>query len=289
MADDTEDASRREIEDAVTALYRTLLLRDPDAPSLKGYGSSLLRGQLTVPSLVERICRSQEFAANLGKFAAHYGGPRAVRFTNDASQHGEVGLLIREIVNRSCPHRIVVDVGVLGRIGSNSYDLLHWFGWKGLLIEANPHLVAKIREEFAGLDIELVTCAVSDYAGAATLYLGSNDGISSLRRQATARWGAIRGEVEVPVRRLGELLAEHDIPRDFDLLSLDVEGEDIKVMNDLIGNSRFRPRWVIIEASYDFTTKSLSELPLIRSVVETYEIFGQTKANLLLRRRDVQP
>jgi FkbM family methyltransferase len=286
MSDEADQTAHKKIEDAVSALYRTLLLRDPDAGGLKAYAAMLLSGQLTLPSLAEQICQSKEFAANLGKFMARYGRSDALRFTNDTSQYGETDLLVRKIVNRSCRHHVVVDVGVLGRNGSNSYDLLRWFGWKGLLIEANPHLVATIREEFAGLDIELVSCAVSNYVGTGKLYLGSNNGISSLRRQATASWGPIRGEVEVPVRRLGEVLAEHSIPVDFDVLSLDIEGEDIKVLNDLIGNSPFRPCWVIVEASHNFRTKSLADLPLAKSVVDQYEMFGQTTANLLLGKRD---
>jgi hypothetical protein len=86
------------------------------------------------------------------------------------------------------------------------------------------------------------------------------------------------------VRRLGDILVEHAVPSDFDVLSLDIEGEDIKAMNDLILNSPFRPRWVIIEASYDFKTKSLADLPFAPAVIDKYEIFGQTKANLMLRR-----
>ena len=282
MAGEPDQDVRYKVEQSVTALYRALLLRDPDERGLKAWSDLVLGGRLTLPELVERICRSQEFARNISKFSSRYG---AVRFTNDVSQHGEADLLVREIVNSSARHRLIVDVGVLGRDGSNSYDLLRWFGWKGLLIDANPRLAAKIREEFAGFDCELVGAAVSNYTGKARFYVGVNDGVSSLQRQAAAGWGPIRDEIEVPVRRLGDILAEHSVPPDFDVLSLDIEGEDIKVMNDLIDNSPYRPRWVIIEASYDFKTKSLADLPLAPSVREAYEMFDQTKANLLLVRR----
>jgi FkbM family methyltransferase len=284
MSDEPARIARDETEEAISALYRTLLLRDPDAAGLEAYATLLLSGRLTLPSLVEQICRSKEFATNLSRFMARYGRKAALRFTNDISQYGETELLVKEIVNRSCRHRIIVDVGVLGRNGSNSHDLLRWFGWKGLLIEANPYLVETIREEFSGLEIELVNCAVSNYTGTGKLYLGANDGISSLQRHATAGWGPIRGEIEVPVRRLDQVLTEHSIPADFDVLSLDIEGEDIKVLNDLIENSLFRPHWVIIEASYNFKTKSLVDLPFAKNVIDQYELIAQTTANLLLAR-----
>lgn len=285
MPGNLDQTEQEQIEEAVTALYRILLLRDPDPAGLKAYARLLLSGQATLPDLVEKICRSDEFSTKIGRFTARYGRADATHFTNDSSQYGETALLLREIINCSSRHRRVVEVGVLGQNGSNSYDLLRWFGWKGLLIEANPRLVATIRKEFAGLDIELVNCAVSNFTGTAKLYLGVNDGVSSLQRQAAAGWGPVQGEVEVPVRRLADILAEHSVPPDFDVLSLDIEGEDIKVMNDLLENSPFRPRWIIVEASYNFKTKSLSDLPVARSIVDEYEIFGQTAANLLLTRR----
>lgn len=42
---------------------------------------------------------------------------------------------------------------------------------------------------------------------------------------------------------------------------------------------------VIIEASYDFATKSLSDPRVTPEVIAQCELFGQTRANLLLRRR----
>jgi FkbM family methyltransferase len=280
-----QNRNAREVEETVTALYRTLLLRDPDEAGLKAHVDFVLSGQLTLPSLVDAICRSHEFSRNIDKFTARYAGNSSVRFTNDSSQFGEIDLLIRNMLNEVCRHRLIVDVGVLGKDGSNSYDLLRWFGWRGLLIEANPQRAEIIREEFADLNVELVSCAISDYTGTTRFYIGANDGVSSLNRHAAAGWGPIKGEIEVPVRRLSEILAERSIPLDFDVLSLDVEGEDIKVMNDLIENSSFRPRWVIIEASFNFQTKSLTDLPFLQSVVDEYQIFGQTPANLLLDRR----
>ncbi len=285
MPNEPDENGRQGAKKAVAALYRTLLLREPDPSGLEAYADLVLGGELSLPALVERICRSDEFAANIGKFAAIYGLKGGAGFINDSSQYGEVGLLIREMVNRGSRHRLLVDVGVLGREGSNSWDILRSFAWKGLLIEANPRLLDRIREEFSGLEVEIVSSAVSDFDGRARFYLGANDGVSSLERQAAAGWGPIRDEIEVPVRRLGDLLAEHKVPPDFDLLSLDIEGEDIKVLNDLIDHSPFRPLWVIIEASYDFKTKALSDLPFSKAVIEGYEMVAQTTANLILRRR----
>jgi FkbM family methyltransferase len=202
---------------------------------------------------------------------------------NDVSQFGETQILVKEILNDASKYKIVVDAGARGKARSNSYDLMRHFGWRGLLIEANPTLVASIRREFAGLDFELINCAVSDYTGSASFHIGIRDGVSSLSEHAAKRWGPTRGSVEIKVERLGEILKSRNIPLDFDVLSLDIEGEDIKVFNQIVDNYAYRPRWVIIEASFDFRVKTLDDIHLSPEIRKNYAIVGQTRANLILK------
>src|SRR5262249_38960141 len=127
---------------------------------------------------------------------------------------------------------------------SNSWDLLSKYGWKGVLIEANPNLWETIESDFAGLDFQLIRTAIADTEGPRTLYLGVNDDISSLHAAHTEQWGPIRGSVEVTTRRLGPVLAELGLPTKFDLLSLDIEALDIAVLNDLVATTAYRPQWI---------------------------------------------
>jgi FkbM family methyltransferase len=284
-ASQPDQQSVDQVRNMVAALYTGLLLRPPDTPGLEQHVTAVKNGQMTFESVIETFLRSVEFKSKFGAFVERYGGQDGTRFISDSSQYGEIDLLIKEMVNSSVHYRIVVDVGVHGRKGSNSYDLLRYFGWKGLLIEANPRLQESIAAEFSGLDTTFVGTAVSDQAGMAELFLGVNDAVSSLNEGATAAWGPVHETIRVPVRRLSEILLQHAVPYDFGLLSIDIEGEDIKVMNDTIDHSEYRPVWVIIEASYDFRTKSLNDLPFSQKVVDNYEIFSQTRANLLLKRR----
>jgi FkbM family methyltransferase len=229
---------------------------------------------------IEKFLHSDEFALKHSSFVARYVGKDARRFTNDVSEYGEVEILIKTMGNRLARHRIIVDVGVRGRQGSNSFDLLQHFGWTGLLVEANPHSISQIRDDLAGLNVTILNLAVSDYIGKAAFYLGEN--VSSLTKQIVEDWGPCAGAMEVEVRRLGEILDAHAIPPDFDVLSLDIEGEDLRVLNDLILSTRYRPRWIIIEASFEFKVKTLSDLDLCEEVKGVYSILGQTSANLLL-------
>lgn len=202
----------------------------------------------------------------------------------DHSQFGEFSLFLK--LGRPKRGGVIVDVGALGKDGSNSYDLLSQLGWRGVLIEANPSLRDGIERDFAGLEATLVRCAVSDVEGKVTLHLGIVDGVSSIIRESAEAWGPLGGNVEVQARRLGDILDEQQVPLRFDLLSLDIEGMDMPVLNDLIANTNYRPRWIFLEASYDFRTKSLGELDLLPSIQDQYEIVGQTVPNLLLVHRD---
>jgi len=113
-------------------------------------------------------------------------------------------------------------------------------------------------------------------------YIGANDDVSSLDPKAAGAWGALRGSVEVPVRRLHSLLDQHRVPADFDILSLDIEGMDVRVFNDLITNSDYRPRIVVIEAAYNGTTKRLSDVGVDAKACDLYSIVDITHANLIL-------
>lgn len=277
----TADA-RQQAEQAVTAGYRALLLREPDEAGLAGWCAELMSGRVDLAGFLQALLHSDEFAGRTPEFLSRYLGPKRLPFTNDVSQYGEIPMLLREMVNTGARHRIVVDVGARGRERSNSYDLLRSFGWRGILVEANPRLIDSINQEFEGLDFALVNSAVSNYAGQATFYIGVNDDVSSLNQHSAASWGDIRNQVHVRVERLQTILRAHNVPPDFDLLSIDAEGEDVPILNDVVA-SGYLPRWVIIEASHNFQVKDLQDLALQQAVLERYSIAGQTVANLILR------
>lgn len=259
------------VDDFVGVLYKNFLLRDPD-PAAQDKVERLRSGASSPEDVIVEILTSEEFRSREDR----------ARLIRDQTQYGELELLIQRWMKAAVHDLWVVDVGARGKERSNSWDLMKTFGWKGLLIEANANLIPDIEKEFAGLQIELLNCAVSDYDGEATFYLGVNEDVSSLDQNASAGWGPLAGEIRVAVRRLGPLLKERGIPEQFGLLSIDIEGEDIKVLNDLIASSAYRPKWVLIEASYDFQTQALRDLPFDPAVLSAYRLVDQTASNLLL-------
>ena len=268
----------------ITAMYDLFLGRGADADGYASKRDRLIARTLSPEELVIELALSAEFADRIPQFLHRLGASHSRGLLNDVTQYGELQLLLRTWVNSSAKSRYVVDVGARGRDRSNSYDLLRHFGWRGLLVEANPTLIEPLRTEFDGLEVEIANYAISDFNGRARLTLGGNDDVSSLTAAAAEGWGETRGQVEVVVRRLPDLLEEYGAPAEPDLMSIDIEGEDIRVLNDLVQDDRYRPQWIFIEASHDFDTGSLADLKTHAAVQDRYTLVGQTKANLLLRR-----
>lgn len=267
--------------DLVQAAYEVLLGREPDPEGFKSWIDMLDNG-MNVHQFLSHFISAEESLrrfTDLGQANRREGrGP----FIIEHSQYGEVEMLILQMVNSSSICRTVVDVGARGIDRSNSYDLLKRCGWRGILIEAHPELCEKLKLDFGKFNVNVIHAAVSDYNGEADFFIGTNLDVSSLSETAAAGWGQVQGTFRVPVRRLPDILAEQKVPEKFDLLSLDIEGEDIKVLNDLIDNTEYRPKWIIIEASYNFSVKALDDISVSENVRQKYEIVGQTQANLIL-------
>lgn len=258
-------------QEVVCALYLASLGREPDESGLLHFSGTLKQDRNALNKVAHALFESEERA----KVSWSVSLP-------DHSQFGELGLILQTFIKLGSMHQMIVDVGARGRERSNSYDLLH-MGWNALLVEANPTLYENIAIEFAGTKFELAKCAVGPVEGLMPFYIGVNDDVSSLLFDSASGWGDIKGQIQVKVVRLHKLLDQHNVPLDFDILSLDIEGVDVPVLNDLIEQSRYRPRVVIIEASYDFATKTLSDVRASSEVQKLYKIVAQTRANLILQ------
>lgn len=201
----------------------------------------------------------------------------------DHSQCGEFRLLLRALIDRAAAPGIVVDAGAHGRMGSNSYDLVSSFGWRGVLIEAFPDRASKLRADFGEGDYQVVECAVGLAPGRQPLWLGAHSMITSLDRSLADIYGGSGASIEVEVRRLADIMTDAGVPHDFDLLSIDIEALDVPVLNDLIETSRFRPRYVVIEVMHAFK-KRYDELGFSAAVLDNYREIGRTLPNLILER-----
>ena len=262
-------------EQVIESFYYAVLNRCPDEDGMRTHVKRLKSDPSALISIAHDLFHCSEHMALLAGFSEF----------SDHSQFGEFPILLRRLVRDGSKNQIVIDVGARGRERSNSFDLASQFGWKVILIEANADLYQEITEAFEGTDFTLIKCAVGATEGVMPFYIGSNDDVSSLIKDAASVWGDLRGQVPVEVRRLPAILEKLKIPLDFDLLSIDIEGVDVPVLNDLIDSSDYRPKYIIIEASYGFKTKKLSDVYCSGKVQSCYTLINQTEANLILQRR----
>lgn len=164
------------------------------------------------------------------------------------SQEGEDIVLARLLAGKG--RGFFVDVGAHhARRFSNTYALYR-LGWRGINIDATPGSMDSFRR-LRPDDINL-ECAVSD-GGEPLVFRVFEEGAlntfdSSLAQSyVDAGWSA-RGTIELVPRPLSDILDEY-LPegQHIDLLSVDVEGEDLRVLksNDW---AKYCPDIIVIEA-----------------------------------------
>ena len=125
------------------------------------------------------------------------------------SQHGEDGILAELFAQAGTTDRFFVEFGAGEGYESNTALLARAYGWNGYLIEGDPLTFASLRKAYAS------------YSGVVT------------------RCASVTAESVV------ERFVEGNVPNEFDLLSIDIDGNDYWLWKALA--TRFRPRFVVIE------------------------------------------
>lgn len=128
------------------------------------------------------------------------------------SQHGEDGVLLDLFARIGAENTWCVEFGALnGTHHSNTWNLIANHGWSGVLIEPDPTYFEKLQQVY----------------------------------KETPRAHCLNEFVEFEgPKRLDALLAGTPIPKDFDLLSIDIDGNDYHVWDAV---KEYRPRAVVIE------------------------------------------
>ena len=142
-----------------------------------------------------------------------------------------------------------VDVGANDPEVFSNTRLLYGRGWRGVNIEPEPSLHAKLVARRDG-DINL-NVGVGPEPGTMTFYRMSADTLSSFNKEAAIQGGIANGatlvsEEQLPVMRLDDLLDAHGEGKKIDFMSVDAEGYDLAVLksNDW---TRHRPSVIMVE------------------------------------------
>lgn len=133
---------------------------------------------------------------------------------NVTSQNGEDGIIERIFELVGIEYRACVDVGAWdGQRFSNTFNLIVNGGWRGILIEADRDRCLSLTENYPSKGLGTVK-ALNVRVG-----WGQDDGLDAI-------------------------LGAFDLPKNFDLLAIDIDGNDLHVWAAL---EVFRPRVVAIE------------------------------------------
>ncbi|KZK93146.1 MULTISPECIES: FkbM family methyltransferase [unclassified Pseudovibrio] len=178
---------------------------------------------------------------------------------NKATKHGEDGIIgkIFEVIGTE--NKVLCDVGAAnGKLDSNSYHLLANKSWRGVLFEPTKLRFRLLKELYADDDDAVTLCT----------YVGLH---KSTR-------------LDTHLDNLGS------IPQNFDFLSIDIDGCDFHIWQDV---QRYRPRLVCIEfnpripldvyfmQAKDLTVNHGSSLLAIYTEAQKmgYELVATTKTN----------
>jgi hypothetical protein len=128
------------------------------------------------------------------------------------SQFGEDGMIRRALEVLPGVDRWCVEIGAWdGRYLSNTHRLMDEEAWSGVFIEADPHRFSELLDTYGSSDKAVCINEFARYEGPNTM---------------------------------DRLLARTPIPRDFDLLSIDIDGNDFHLWETL---TEYRPKLVVIE------------------------------------------
>jgi hypothetical protein len=184
------------------------------------------------------------------------------------SQNGEDGILERIFELLDVRHGWCVEFGAWDGVHlSNTRQLIESHGWNAVLIEASPDKFAELQENSR-----------------------SFSGVTCLRHFVTFD----------PPNNLDGILDRTATPADFDLLSIDVDGNDVHIWESVRG---YRPKIVVIEINptmpnhVDFVQArdmSVQHGSSLAAMVKLgrqkgYELAAVTTSNAILARDDVFP
>jgi FkbM family methyltransferase len=136
-----------------------------------------------------------------------------------------------------------VEVGANDGVTFSNTSGLAKMGWRGLYVEPHPRYFQLCQGRYGrSPTIACENVAIGRAAGEGTI---SDDGVFSAMSTADPAAGQPSG-FKIPIVRLDELLRKHAVPRDLELLVVDVEGQEEAVF-DSFDLASWHPRMMIVE------------------------------------------
>lgn len=174
---------------------------------------------------------------------------------------------------------VFVDVGAGDGISRSNTYAFEKAGWSGVCIEADPRVAEKLittrKNCFIG--------AVHTYWGTTTFHLSTQDpALSRVDIDEISQHDQFK-RVKMQCTTLGNIISLNYIHQ-IDLLSIDVEGLELEILNDLF-TGLYRPRIIIVE----YNTAGLpdnTEALISFFADKPYKLIHKTEANMIFKREE---
>jgi FkbM family methyltransferase len=197
------------------------------------------------------------------------------------AQAGEDLILVGHVDALGLATPSYLDVGAWEPIISNNTYLLYLRGGRGVLVEPNPALAETIRRERPEDKLLSVGIGVMD-AAEADYYVFTEPQLNTFDPEQVPR--ALKYEnvrlqsvIKVPLVNINRVIAEHVGGKAPDVLSIDIEGLDLKVLKTL-DYDKYRPKVICAET---LITSSRQQNPETTAFMTSkgYEVRGMTFVN----------
>lgn len=203
---------------------------------------------------------------------------RVRRFRVSYSQTGEDIIIDSALRSVGVTHPSYIDIGAWQPVRANNTYYFYKRGSRGVLVEPNPELAARIRRTRRKDTCLNVGVGISE--GTLDYYVMSSSQLNTFSRDhadAYVKKGSqqIRKVIPIPTTTLNSLLARYPC----DILSLDVEGLDLKLLQS-VDLATYRPAVICVETLiFDGTRER--KVPEIAEVLTArgYELYGDTHVN----------
>ena len=144
---------------------------------------------------------------------------------------------------------LIVDVGASGFNHATAKLIRN--GMRSLLIEPHPELYKNLLYEYKERsDVSIINAAVSDTEGFASFYCHENPGLSSLEKNNFFLSETRVENTKIHVFKLQTILTMQCAPKMFELLKVDTEGFDYRILRCMFEESSYRPHLIMHEIQH---------------------------------------
>ena len=159
---------------------------------------------------------------------------------------------------------------------SNTY-LLYRSGWRGINIEPNPG-VKRIFDDIRPEDINIET-AIGNNESESTFYMFQEPALNTFSKTLADQYERAGQKLiekkAIKTRKLSSVLNEHCSGKNIDILSIDVEGMELSVLESSDWK-QYRPKMLLLEI-LDFDINHSEKYPVHKFIVEKgYAIRAKT-------------